>query len=204
MLKRFISSILLTLCCITMMAQGASYQQAISKFRNSAGETATVTRVTHKSALKEDKRDKGSLWMKKPGKVCISVNKGKDKLIMNGATFTMVINGKKHVTNAKTNAQFTTFEKVFESILSGGTNGVNIDNLPGVSVAKQGGKLTIKIVPVTGKKQRGILFSSFELTIDTQTSALKTLRMNQRKGNYTEYQFSGFQFNQKVADNVFQ
>lgn len=203
MLKRLTAFSVLLLCCITMMAQGASYQQAVSKFRNSVGETATVTRVIHKAALKEDKLAKGNLWMKKPGKVCISVNKGKDKLIMNGATFTMVINGKKHVTNAKTNAQFTTFEKVFESLLSGGSNGVNIDKLPGVSVSKQGGKLVVKIIPVTDKKQRGMMFSSFELTIDAQTSALKSLRMNQRKGNYTEYQFGNFQFNQKVADNLF-
>ena len=43
------------------------------------------------------------------------------------------------------------------------------------------------------KAARRMMFSSFVLTIDTKTSELKSLRMNER-GGYTEYRFSGYQF----------
>ena len=38
-----------------------------------------------------------------------------------------------------------------------------------------------------------MMFSSFVLTIDTKSSELRSLRMNERAG-YTEYTFSNFKF----------
>ena len=39
-----------------------------------------------------------------------------------------------------------------------------------------------------------MMFSSFVLTIDVATSQLRTLRMNEKAGNYTEYTFTSFPF----------
>ena len=39
-----------------------------------------------------------------------------------------------------------------------------------------------------------MIFSSFVMTIDKNTSELKSLRMNER-GGYTEYTFTGHKFN---------
>ena len=63
-------------------------------------------------------------------------------------------------------------------------------------MTKQGNNIVLTITPKADSKkaQRRMLFSSFVLTIDKNTSELKTLRMNER-GGYTEYTFTGHKFN---------
>ena len=188
---------LAVLGCMTASAQ-SDYQKTVAKYKNSTGVTAAVTCVKHSSAVKNNGSSKGSFYMKKPNKVSIIVDGGKDKLIMNGTIFTMVKGGKKHVTDSKKNAQFATFQAVFQSILSGGAT--DISKLAGVQVTKSGQNMTITITPDSKKK---MMFSSFVLVLDTKTSEIKSLRMNERGKNYTEYLFSNFSFNGKVNDAVF-
>ena len=191
---------LMMVSCLTVFAQNADYQKTVAKYKNAAGITAAATRTKHSAAVKNNASSKGTFYMKKPNKVSIIIDGGKDKLIMNGTTFTMVIKGKKHVTDSKKNAQFATFQTVFQSILSGGQNGVDISKLSDVKLSKSGQNLTITITPDSKKK---MMFSSFVLVLDTKTSEIKSLRMNEKGKNYTEYTFSGFNFNAKFNDNVF-
>ncbi len=197
MKKKLMMMMMAVLACLTASAQ-SDFQKAVAKYKNSTGVTATATCVKHNSAVKKAGTYKGNLYMKKPNKVSIIVDGGKDKLIMNGTTFTMVKGGKKHVTDSKKNAQFATFQTVFQSILSGGAT--DITKLAGVNVAKSGQNLTITITPDSKKK---MIFSSFVLVLDTKTSEIKSLRMKERGKNYTEYLFSNFSFNGKVNDTVF-
>ena len=112
---------------------------------------------------------------------------------MKGSMFTMVVNGKKHTTSSEKNIQFVTFQAVFESILSGGAK--DISSLNDLTMKKQGNSIILTITPQAANKKaaKRIMFSSFVLTIDTKTSELKSLRMNERAG-YTEYTFSGYKF----------
>ena len=154
--------------------------------------TATAVKTTHRNAIAKDVVEKGTLTMKRPSEVSIVVNDGKDQLLMQGSTFTMVVKGKKHVTSSERNPQFASFQKVFESILSGGKKALPV--LSDLTVSQKGKLQTLTIVPkAEGKKaSKRMMFSSFVMTIDTQTSELKTLRMNERAG-YTEYVFSNYQ-----------
>ena len=95
--------------------------------------------------------------------------------------------------NSEKNTQFRSFQTVFESILSGGAK--DISKLGDLTTSKQGNTLQLTITPQADSKKaaRRMMFSSFVLTIDTKTSELKSLRMNER-GGYTEYTFSGYQF----------
>ena len=64
---------------------------------------------------------------------------------------------------------------------------INNQTLPtgeDLTVTTQKGLKTITITPAKKKRQ---LFSSFVLVIDTKTSAIRQLRMNGRKGDYTDY-----------------
>ena len=179
--------ILTLLCQLTIsVAQQADFQKAVARYKNASNVTAAVTKTTHKQAVAKDVTDKGTLTMKRPATVSIVMDGGKDQLLMEGSTFTMVVKGKKHVTSSQKNVQF-------ESILSGGQK--DISKLGDLTVAKQGGNLVLTITPQADSKKaaRRMLFSSFVMTIDTKTSELKSLRMNERAG-YTEYTFTGFQF----------
>lgn len=142
----------------------------------------SVTKTRHTKAMKTDQVSKGTVTIRKPDYICIATDGDKDQLIMDGTKFTMVMGGKKHETDSKKNAQFATFQKVLTAII----NGKSIPECEDLKTTSNGGEKTLTITP-SGKKRK--MFSSFVLVVDTKSSTMKTLRMNGRKSEYTEYVF---------------
>ena len=140
----------------------------------------TVTKTTHKKAVKTDVVTTGTLTIRKPEYICISTNGDKDQLIMDGTKFTMTMGGRQHVTDSKKNPQFATFHTVLKAVI----NQQAIPQSDDMTVVTKGNITTVTIVP-TGKKRQ--LFTSFVLTVNAKTKALRTLRMNGRGEDYTEY-----------------
>ena len=185
---------LLAFAPLSVSAQNADLQKAVAKYKKVSTVTAAATKTSHKDAIAKDVVTKGTLTMKKPSEVGIVIDGGKDQLLMKGSDFTMVVKGKSHKTSSQTNPQFATFQAVFEYILKGGEG--DLTKFSDLAVTKQGNNIVLTITPQANSKkaQRRMLFSSFVLTIDKNTSELKTLRMNER-GGYTEYTFTGHKFN---------
>jgi outer membrane lipoprotein-sorting protein len=188
--------ILFTVLCslFTASAQTADLQKAVARYKKVTTITAAATKTSHKDAVAKDVVTKGTLTMKKPADVGITIDGGKDQLLMHGSEFTMVVKGKSHKTSSDKNPQFATFQAVFEYILKGGEG--DLSKYSDLAITKQGTAVVITITPKADNKkaQRRMLFSSFVLTIDSRTSELKSLRMNER-GGYTEYTFTGYKFN---------
>ncbi len=183
------------LCHLTLgMAQQADFQKAVARYKNCNEVTATATKTTHKAALTKDETAQGKLVMKRPSDVAVTIAEGKDQLIMHGSEFTMVVKGRKHKTSSQKNVQFQSFQTVFESILSGGAK--DLSKLTDLTITKKGQTLVLTITPIAESKKaaRRMMFTSFQMTIDTKTSELRSLRMNERAGNYTEYTFTNFTF----------
>ena len=183
------------ICQMTLaVAQHADFQKAVARYKNSTNVTATATKTTHKAALAKDDVRKGTLTMKAPATVAITIAEGKDQLLMEGSQFTMVVKGKAHKTSSDKNVQFQTFQAVFESILAGGTR--DLSKYADLDIKKQGSSLLLTITPVADSKKaaRRMLFTSFQLTIDTKSGELRSLRMNEKAGNYTEYTFDNYKF----------
>lgn len=145
-------------------------------------EAQNVTRTRHQAALTTDAVSTGTLTIRKPDYICISTDGGRDQLLMDGTKFTMTMGGKKHVTDSRKNAQFATFQKVLNAVI----NGQPIPKGEDMTIATKNGQQTITITP-TGKKRQ--IFTSFVLVVDAKTSALRQLRMNERAGNYVNYDF---------------
>jgi hypothetical protein len=145
----------------------------------------TVTKTTHKKAVKTDVVTTGTVTIRKPNYICISTDNDKDQLIMDGTQFTMTMGKHKHVTDSKKNAQFVTFQRVLTAVI----NNQPIPTSDELTVETKGGQKIVTITP-DGKKKRQ-LFTSFVLSVDAKTSAFRTLRMNGRGEDYTEYTFSG-------------
>lgn len=193
-MKKLLIGLTLMICQLTIcVGQNADLQKAVAKYKKATTITAAATKTSHKDAIANDVVTKGKLTMKKPSDVGIVIDGGKDKLLMHGSEFTMVVNGKSHKTSSQKNAQFATFQAVFEYILKGGEG--DLAKYSDLAVTKQGNNIVITITPKADSKkaQRRMLFSSFVLTIDKNTSELKALRMNEKSG-YTEYTFTGHQF----------
>ena len=116
----------------------------------------------------------------------------------------MTVNGKRHITNSSADAQFATFQAVLESVICGGTK-TDFASLDNVKMEKSGSDVVITITPkqeapaadaaAKGAKKKGgsrvgKMFSSFVITVNAGTPGLKSLRMNGRGNNYTEYTFT--------------
>ena len=148
----------------------------------SPAEAQNVTRTRHQAALTTDAVSTGTLTIRKPDYICISTDEGRNQLLMDGTQFTMVMDGKKHVTDSKRNAQFVTFQKVLNAVI----NAKPIPTGEDMTIVTKNGLQTVTITPA-GKKRK--MFTSFVLVVDTKTSALRQLRMNERAGNYVNYDF---------------
>ncbi len=197
-MKKLLFALMLAISgSITMHAQNAAYQQSVAKYKTAKTATANVEMIQQSKAMKKGKTATGFLYMMAPDKVAISVNNGKDQLVMNGNTFTMVIKGKKHVASAKTASQFAAFKAVFQSVLSGGKT--DISKIQGVSLAQNGGNVVITMTPAAEKR---MMFTSFVLTINKTSNRLVSLSMNSKRGS-TEYKFSSFNFGSAVNSKVF-
>jgi hypothetical protein len=143
----------------------------------------TVTKTSHKKAVKTDVVTTGTLTIRKPDYICISTDGDKDQLIMDGTRFTMTMGGKQHVTNTQKNPMFATFHSVLKAVI----NQQSISQVEDMTVVTKGHTTTVTIVPTDKKKRQ--MFTSFVLTVDAKTKALRTLRMNGRGEDYTEYTF---------------
>ena len=148
----------------------------------SPADAQNVTRTRHQAALTTDAVSTGTLTIRKPDYICISTDEGRNQLLMDGTQFTMVMDGKKHVTDSKRNAQFVTFQKVLNAVI----NAKPIPTGEDMTIVTKNGQQTVTITPA-GKKRK--MFTSFVLVVDSKTSALRQLRMNERAGNYVNYDF---------------
>lgn len=196
-MKHILITLLTLLVSATTFGQNADYQRAVAKYKTVGSVTATAVKTTHRNAVAKDQVITGKLYTKKPGRVLITSADKKDALLMNGTAFTMTMHGRKAKTDSRKNPQFATFHDVLESVYNGGTP--DISRHADIKITKSGHDIVLTITP-TGKKRQ--MFSSFVITINSRTSEVTTLRMNQKSG-YTEYRFSDYKFGAPVADNIF-
>ena len=124
-MKRVLLALALIVCQFAVCFAQSDFQKAVARYKNVSTTTAAVTKTAHKDAVAQDVVTKGKLTMKRPSEVSIVIDGGKDQLLMQGTTFTMMVKGKKHTTSSKTNVQFASFQTVFESILSGGAKDIS-------------------------------------------------------------------------------
>ena len=196
-MKKTLFIVLLSMLTIAGFAQESSFTQAVSRYKTAKSASATAVMVKHNKAMTKNKTYNGALYMKDPDKVAITADNGKEQLVMNGNTFTMVQGGHKRVASAKTASQFAAFKAVLQSVLSGGKT--NISAVRGVKIAQQGGNVVVTMVPDAAKH---LMFTSFVLSLNKKTNALESITLNSKRG-YTEYRFTNFRFGGAVNDKVF-
>ncbi len=205
MKRLFTLSVAVFLACIAVYAQEAAIEKAMKRYKDVHALTASVMRTKHNVAVVDDAVTEGKLYFKAPGKMCMIFEECNDMLLMDDGEFTMVNAGQPSVARGKTKEQFDILVAVFkESVL--GLKGSESVGAADVKVTNEGNRFVLTVTPdVAGnaKTRRRMLFSSFELTVDLRAGEFKSLRMNERGGNYTQYDFTGFVLNGDVSDEVF-
>lgn len=165
--------------------------------------TATVTRTKHHTAVAADLVTQGKFYFKHPGQMCLTFDEGKEMLLMDGNSFLLVNDGKSSVAKGKEASHLALLQRVLQSLLSGGDGVIEAQDAGDMEVVRQDNILCITPTDKGAKGARRMMFTSFTLTVDPGTSGLKSLRMNEKGGNYTQYDFSGNVLNEVVDDDVF-
>lgn len=195
--------------CVTsslVSAQDAEMmQKAMERYKAMNTLTADVTQTRHNALIAKDAVSKGNFYFKKPNKMCMSFNNGKDEMLMNGDTFTIVKDGVKNSTSGSSNSQLESLKTILKNFSAGQESDVDLSDIADVDVTKKGNLMVMTITPIVAdaKAKRKQMFSSFIVTIDQKAGELKSLRMNEKGQNYTQYDFSNFVLNGKVNDSVF-
>lgn len=203
-MKNFLLLTLFLLAAPMLRAQDDDILKAMDYYKGASSLTAAVTRTKHNAALTNDAAAQGTLYFKSPNRLSIVFEDENDKLIMADGVFTMVTNGEKQTAKGATLAQFQTLLAAFsEQFLGNSSAGASNAE---VAITSDGNLRTVTITPAaesSNKTKRRLLFTSFSLTIDVKNQRIKSLRMNERGTNYTQYDFSGFSLNAPIPDSAF-
>ena len=178
-------------------------QKAQERFKNMQTLQADVTVTKHNTMVTKDVVNKGEFYFKKPSKMCLKA--GKDILLMDGENFTMVMDGKAQTMSGKGNSQMEALKGVMQNFSAGQESEIDLSDIADVDVEKSGNTMTLTITPIVTdpKQKRKQLFQSFVVVIDQKKAELKSVRLNEKGQNYTQYDFSNFKQNGPIEDSVF-
>lgn len=179
-------------------------KQAMEGYKNLTSMTAKVTKKVHNEMVTKDVVTNGTFYFKKPAKMCISTNNGKDKLLTDGETFTIVQDGKATTASAKGNSALTPLVTAIKSITSGKSD-TDLSDVADVDMERDGDLMIMTIAPIVKKAadRKKMLYQSFVITIDQKAGQLKSVRLNGKGKNYEQYNFSDFKMDAKFDDSVF-
>ena len=206
-MKKVLFILTLIFCqCSLFMASAQDdemMQKAQERFKNMQTLQADVTVTKHNTMVTKDVVSQGKFYFKKPAKMCLKA--GKDVLLMDGENFTMVMDGKAQTMNGKGNSQMEALKGVMQNFSAGQESEIDLSEIADVDVEKSGNTMTLTITPIVSdpKQKRKQLFQSFVVVIDQKKAELKSVRLNEKGQNYTQYDFSSFKQNADIADEVF-
>lgn len=208
-MKRILIILSLILCavfCFTSpaTAQQDVMQQAMEGYKNLTSVKADVKKTVHNTMVTKDVVTTGTFYFKKPAMMCITTNGGKDQLLTNGESFTIVQNGKPSTANAKGNSSLTPLVNAIKGITQGKAD-TDLSDVADVDMEREGDLMIMTIAPITksAAEKRKLMFQSFVITIDTKAGELKSVRLNEKGQNYQLYELSNFKRDVKIDDAVF-
>lgn len=206
MKKIFTLFALTLLCCVQLSAQVDDIRKAAQRYKGIQSLTATVTRTTHNAVMAEDAVTKGNFYFLSPCRLCIVLDEVGEKLVTDGTTFVMVKEGKEHVAPDKGQNPYKTLIRVLSEVAFADGNMENLAELAQVDMTSEGNLCHLTVQPVlkSNKEKRRTPFTSFVVTLDLKAAELRSIRINERGENYTQYDFAGYKLGATVPEKEFQ
>lgn len=205
MKRPIITFFILLLACLTVSAQQSELCKAVaSHFQGLNSFTATVKLTRHNAAVTNDNVTKGTYYWKRPNQQSMVFPDTKEMLLASSTAYTMVKGGKQRTVKAKAmgNNPFEILTDIFTHMASGDTK--TLTTQANVSVAKQGASYLLTVTPkaMDAKAKRRLMFTSFTVLIDNAGNVTR-LHINERGGNYSQYDFSACQPNVSINSKMF-
>ena len=195
----------LTTSVSTIQAQDQDVmKQAMEGYQKISSMTASVKKTTHNTMVTKDQVSTGMFYFKKPAKMCISTNGGKDKLVTDGGTFTIVQDGKASTATGSGSSSLGPLTTAIKNITSGNTD-TDLSDVADVDMERDATSMTMTITPITANaaERRKLVYQSFVIVIDTKAGELRSVRLNGKSGNYELYEFTNYKMDVPVNDSVF-
>lgn len=185
-------------------AQDDVMRQAMEGYKNISTITAKVKKTVHNEMVAKDQTSTGMFYFKKPAQMCITTNGGKDKLLTDGETFTLVQNGKASTASGKGNSALAPLVTALKGFTSG-KGDTDLSDVADVDMERDGNLMIMTIAPIvkSAADRKKMLYQSFVITIDQKAKELRSVRLNGKGKNYDLYEFSDFKLDQPVSDSVF-
>lgn len=192
---------------VGIQAQQAELKKAaVSRYKNATTVTAHVTMTRHNAALTQDAVTKGYFYYKSPNTESMVFKTTKDMLLADGTTYTMVRSGKKRSIKANNtgNNPFEVLRDLLTHLFTADAN-AKLTSMATVQMKKQGNTCTVTVTPSTTDKKalRRFMYTSCVMTIDMKAAEIRTLRINEKAGNYTQYDFSNYAINATLPSTAF-
>lgn len=204
MKRLFFSLVIVLFSVFAAIAQDDVMQQAMEGYKNLTSMQANVKKTVHNTMVTKDQVSTGMFYFKKPAKMCITTNQGKDKLLTDGESFTIVQNGKASTAKGSGNSSLTPLVNAIKGMTSGDSD-TDLSDVADVDVENEGNKMVMTIVPITksASEKRKLIYQSFVLTIDTKAGELRSVRLCGKGENWEQYDFSNFKKDVTIKDEVF-
>lgn len=192
---------------VGIQAQQAELKKAaVARYKNATTVTANVTMTRHNAALTQDAVTKGYFYYKKPNTESMVFKTTKDMLLADGTVYTMVKSGKKRSIKANNtgNNPFEVLRDILTRLFTADAN-AKLTSMATVQMKKQGNTCTVTVTPSTTDKKalRRFMYTSCVMTIDMKQAEIRSLRINEKAGNYTQYDFSNYVLNATLPSTAF-
>lgn len=204
MKRLFFSLVIVLFSVFAASAQDDVMQQAMEGYKNMTSLQANVKKTVHNIMVTKDQVSTGMFYFKKPAMMCITTNQGKDKLLTDGESFTIVQNGKASTAKGSGNSSLTPLVNAIKGMTSGDSE-TDLSDVADVDVENEGNKMVMTIVPITktAAEKRKLIYQSFIITIDTKAGELRSIRLCGKGENWEQYDFSNFKKDVAIKDEVF-
>ena len=192
---------------VGIQAQQAELKKAaVARYKNATTVTANVTMTRHNAALTQDAVTKGYFYYKKPNTESMVFKTTKDMLLADGTVYTMVKSGKKRSVKANNtgNNPFEVLRDILTRLFTADAN-AKLTSMATVQMKKQGTTCTVTVTPSTTDKKalRRFMYTSCVMTIDMKQAEIRSLRINEKAGNYTQYDFSNYVLKATLPSTAF-
>ena len=205
MKKIYTLFITLILICAPLRAQQTEVRNIMERYKGIHTLTAAVTQTQHSAAVAADRTARGHFYFKQPARMCITLDEGREILLKDGNIFTRVADGKKSVARGRGANPFETIQIVIETLTSDTAPDNALAEVADVKMTRNGNLCVFTITPTASdaKSRRRMMFTSFVLTVDLHSRELRSMLLNGKGENYTQYDFSDYAFDAAVSDSVF-
>ena len=206
MKRLFVTLGTLFIVCMGVSAQKADIREAARRYENMKTLITAVTQTRHSTIVAEDVVAKGHFYFREPDYMCMIFKEPDEQFYAVNNMYVMVKDGKSRTAKGrgKGNNPFETLKLVFRDLLSD-KDDPELPRIARVDMDKRGDICTVSIVPVVEdtKARHRMMFTSCTATIDLKAAELRSVRINEKDGNYTQYDFSDYIPGAEVSYDIF-